>query len=287
MIQLNVIKMKIRRSLKKLGIRMKKIKFLMKKLKDNFKFYKKMIKIRISKLMKQWIIHRMKWKIRISNLQIHTLNLYFNIIEFKIIIKNFIINKIIRKYDILYAYLYLFYLQPTLPNPYVGLVLLSVRSFPTIITESADCVLELTDTSTDIKDIVEGTDVRVEINAQSEFLTDRIEEIGNRTFVMQNPDSLTEESQQRLLEAIALAENTISRIDTLLEEAESYMESIDPEDVQHQRDMMDVKEQIPECKEEYIEALRNRNNDNDNYNDTDSSSDDYSSSSSDDDNYNN
>jgi len=216
-------------------------------------------------------------------LQIHTLNLHFNIVEFKIIIKKFIIKKFIRKYDILYAYLYLFYLQPTLPNPYVGIVLLSVRSFPSIISESADCILELTDASTDIKDIVEGTDVRVEINVQSEFLTDRIEEIGNKTFVMQNPDSLTEESQERLLDTIALAERTISRIDTLVEEAESYMESLDPEDVQHQRDMMDVKEQIPECKEEYIEALRNRNNDNNN--DTDSSSDDYSSS--DNDSYNN
>lgn len=277
------IKMKIRRTLKKLGIRMKKIKFLMKKLIKIFKFYKEMIKIRISKLMKQWKIYRLNWKIRISNLQIHTLNLHFNIVEFKIIIKKFIIKKFIRKYDILYAYLYLFYLQPTLPNPYVGIVLLSVRSFPSIISESADCVLELTDASTDIKDIVEGTDVRVEINVQSEFLTDRIEEIGNKTFVMQNPDSLTEESQERLLDTIALAERTISRIDTLVEEAESYMESLDPEDVQHQRDMMDVKEQIPECKEEYIEALRNRNNDNNN--DTDSSSDDYSSS--DNDSYNN
>lgn len=262
---------------------MKKIKFLMKKLIDIFEFNKEKIKIRISKLMKQWKIHRLKWKICISNLQILIFNLYLDILEFKIIIKNFIINKFIRKYDILYTYLYLFYLQPTLPNPYVGLVLLSVRSFPTIITESADCIVELTDASTDIKGIVEGTDVRVEINVQSEFLTDRIEEIGDKTFVMQNPDSLTPESQGRLLETIAVAEETISRIDTLLEEAESYMESLDPEDVQHQRDMMDVKEQIPECKEEYIEALRNRSNDN--YNDTNSSSDDYSSS--EDDGYNN
>jgi len=114
-------------------------------------------------------------------------------------------------------------------------------------------------------------------------LTDRIEEIGNKTFVMQNPDSLTPESQQRLLETIAEAERTISRLDAFVEEAESYMESLDPEDVQHQRDMMDVKEQIPECKEEYIEALRNKNNDNNN-DDTDSSSNDYSSS--DNDSYN-
>jgi len=47
------MKMKIRRSLKKAGVRMKKIKFLMKKLIDIFEFNKEKIKIRISKLMKQ------------------------------------------------------------------------------------------------------------------------------------------------------------------------------------------------------------------------------------------
>jgi len=165
--------------------------------------------------------------------------------------------------DNIYLYiLYIPYLK--IPKPYkdVSVCLISITPLSGIVAQSADCVVELTDVTTSIKDLIEGTDVRVAINVQSEFMTDRIEQIDDKTVVVQNPNSLTTEEQEDLLANVAQGEETKNRLDELLEEARPYMESEDPEHVEYQRDMMDIKDQIPDCKAEYDEALRNRNNDN-------------------------
>jgi hypothetical protein len=144
------------------------------------------------------------------------------------------------------------------PHPYVGVVLIAVNYFPAIVSESANGLIVVTEVVDEIKEIIQGTDVRVEKNVQSEFMTDRVEEIGRDKFVMQNPNSLTENEQENVFTKIATTEAALHLVDRLVEQAQPYMDSQDPENVLYQRDMQDVKVQLPMSKEDYIEALRNR-----------------------------
>lgn len=141
------------------------------------------------------------------------------------------------------------------------IVLLSISILGIIVAQAVDILDQLTDTTIVIEDILKDKDVNVSVNVQSEFMTDRIVRINGKTFVMKNPELLTNNEQNRLFDSVQRGEGCIRGVKLLIREAEPHMRNLLPGDEEHHDNMQRVKDDLRDGMQEFYQALWNKNRD--------------------------